>query len=60
MLFFLPRMKESEFTEKYNRYVDKYSSVAEKLDGNFFKNIIDIYGVALNKIQKEPEETEED
>lgn len=52
ILFFLPKMSETEFTEKYNRYVNKFSSISADLDSELFKSIIEIYGKALNDIQE--------
>jgi len=50
ILFFLPRMSQEEFWQRYNLEVDKYARLHSDLDLQFFKMILDLYGKSLNKI----------
>jgi len=55
---FRSKMSQEEFAEKYDECVKKYSGVSTKLDSDFFKHLISIYGEALNKIQENIKENE--
>lgn len=52
ILFFIPKMSQEEFWQRYNLEVDKYARLHSDLDLEFFKMILDLYGKSLNKIGK--------
>jgi uncharacterized protein YukE len=50
ILFFLPRMKTEHFWQMYNQKVAEYSKKNQKLDYEFNKKLLEIYGEGLNEI----------
>jgi curved DNA-binding protein CbpA len=52
VMFFLPKMSENEFWDKYHKKVDTYSKKHSELDLKFFKEMLDLYGEGLNEIGK--------
>ncbi len=52
IMFFLPKMSENEFWDKYHKKVDAYSKKHSELDIKFFKEMLDLYGEGLNEVGK--------
>lgn len=52
MFFFLPRMSEAQFWERYNMEVQEYSKIYSALDVKFYKTMLSVYGEGLNNIAK--------
>lgn len=52
ILFFLPKMSEDEFWEKYNLHVQNYTIKTSEMDIDFFKEMLSVYGEGLNSISE--------
>lgn len=52
LFFFLPKMSEDEFWQKYHLKVQKYSRKDSDTDVSFFKEMLSVYGDGLNEISK--------
>jgi curved DNA-binding protein CbpA len=52
LFFFLPKMSEDEFWQKYHSKVQKYSRKDADTDVSFFKEMLSVYGDGLNEISK--------
>ncbi len=50
LLFFMPRMSDSEFKSKYNSKIDQYSKKYSDLNVSFFRLMLTSYGDGLNRI----------